>query len=419
MRAARAWTRPRASSPPGETASVETRHAGRAIFALAVGGFAIGTTEFVTMGLLPQVAAGTAVDIPTAGHYVSAYAAGVVVGAPVIAVLAAKAPRKAVLVWLMVAFALANAASGFVDTYWPLMTARFVSGMPHGAFFGLGSLVAASLVPAHRRTWAVAMILIGLAVANVVGVPLTTLLGQRIGWQVPFWIVGGIGAVCVAAVLAWVPHEAVTGEESFRDELRALTRLQVWLALAIGTVGFGGMFSTYAYITPTMTELAGIPLSWIPVVLAIYGLGMVTGMVTAGRVAHLGIMRGIIASLAAIAVMLAVFGYAAHSPVLAVIFVYILGVLPSILVPLLQTRLMDVAHEGQGLAAALNHSTLNTANALGAWLGSLVLAAGWGYEWPSRVGAMLAVLGLGVAVLSAAIGRRSLAVAAATARAAP
>jgi DHA1 family inner membrane transport protein len=398
---------------------VETRHAGRAIFALAVGGFAIGTTEFVTMGLLPQVAAGTAVDIPTAGHYVSAYAAGVVVGAPVIAVLAAKAPRKAVLVWLMVAFALANAASGFVDTYWPLMAARFVSGMPHGAFFGLGSLVAASLVPAHRRTWAVAMILIGLAVANVVGVPLTTLLGQRIGWQVPFWIVGGIGAVCVAAMLAWVPHEAVTGEESFRDELRALTRLQVWLALAIGTVGFGGMFSTYAYITPTMTELAGIPLSWIPVVLAIYGLGMVTGMVTAGRVAHLGIMRGIIASLAAIAVMLAVFGYAAHSPVLAVIFVYILGVLPSILVPLLQTRLMDVAHEGQGLAAALNHSTLNTANALGAWLGSLVLAAGWGYEWPSRVGAMLAVLGLGVAVLSAAIGRRSLAVAAATARAAP
>ena len=160
-------------------------------------------------------------------------------------------------------------------------------------------------------------------------------------------------------MLAWVPHEAVTGEESFRDELRALTRLQVWLALAIGTVGFGGMFSTYAYITPTMTELAGIPLSWIPVVLAIYGLGMVTGMVTAGRVAHLGIMRGIIASLAAIAVMLAVFGYAAHSPVLAVIFVYILGVLPSILVPLLQTRLMDVAHEGQGLAAALNHSTLN------------------------------------------------------------
>lgn len=397
---------------------METRHAGRAIFALAVGGFAIGTTEFVTMGLLPQVAAGTAVDIPTAGHYVSAYAAGVVVGAPVIAVLAAKAPRKAVLVWLMVAFALANAASGFVDTYWPLMAARFVSGMPHGAFFGLGSLVAASLVPAHRRTWAVAMILIGLAVANVVGVPLTTLLGQRIGWQVPFWIVGGIGAVCVAAMLAWVPHEAVTGEESFRDELRALTRLQVWLALAIGTVGFGGMFSTYAYITPTMTELAGIPLSWIPVVLAIYGLGMVTGMVTAGRVAHLGIMRGIIASLAAIAVMLAVFGYAAHSPVLAVIFVYILGVLPSILVPLLQTRLMDVAHEGQGLAAALNHSTLNTANALGAWLGSLVLAAGWGYEWPSRVGAMLAVLGLGVAVLSAAIGRRSLAVAAATARAA-
>ena len=385
---------------------MESRRAGRAIFALAVGGFAIGRTEFVTMGLLPQVATGTGVDIPTAGHYVSSYAAGVVVGAPVIAVLAAKLPRKAVLVALMVAFAIANVASGLVDGYWSLMGARFLSGMPHGAFFGLGSLVAASLVPPARRTWAVAMILIGLGVANVVGVPLATVLGQRVSWQAPFWVVGVIGALCVLAMAAWVPHEPVTGEESFRDELRALTRLQVWLALAIGTVGFGGMFSTYAYITPTMTELAGIPIAWMPAVLAVYGTGMVTGMVLAGRVAHLGVMRGIVASLAAIAAMLAVFGYAAHSPVLAVVFVFVLGVLPSILVPLLQTRLMDVAHEGQGLAAALNHSTLNTANALGAWLGSLVLAAGWGYEWPSRVGALLAVLGLGIALLSAVIGRR-------------
>ena len=189
-------------------------------------------------------------------------------------------------------------------------------------------------------------------------------------------------------------------------ELRALRRLQVWLALLIGTVGFGGMFATYAYITPTMTDLAGISTSFVPVILGIYGVGMVTGMVVSGRVARFGLMRGIVVSMALIAIMLGVFGFLVHVPALAVIMVFILGFLPSILVPMLQTRLMDVAHEGQALAAALNHSTLNIANALGAWLGSVVLAAGFGYEWPSRVGALLAVLGVVISVISIVVQRR-------------
>lgn len=390
----------------GATPTRVSRGVALALLALACGGFAIGTTEFVTMGLLPQVAAGTGVDIPTAGHYVSAYALGVVVGAPLIAVLSARLPRKAILIGLMVGFAVFNIASGFATDYGQLMVTRFLSGLPHGAFFGIGSVVAAGLVAKERRTWAVAMMLIGLSVANVIGVPLTTLLGQQLGWQVPYWIVGVIGAVTVLAVAAWVPRQEGHGEGSMKGELRALGRLQVWLALLIGVVGFGGMFATYSFITPTMTELSGFSLSIVPVILGIYGLGMVAGTLTSGKVAYLGIMRGIIVLLAAIAVMLAAFGPAAHVPWLAIPFVFLLGYLPSILVPLLQTRLMDVANDGQSLAAALNHSTLNTANALGAWLGSLVLAAGLGYEWPSRVGAILAVLGLGVALVSAAIGRR-------------
>jgi DHA1 family inner membrane transport protein len=377
-----------------------------AIGSLAVGGFAIGTTEFMTMGLLPQLAAGTGVDIATAGHYVSAYALGVVVGAPVVALLAARVPRKGLLIALMGFFAAAHLGVLLADRYPSLMLARFLAGVPHGAYFGIGSLVAASLVSPARRTAAVAALLQGLGVANVVGVPLATMLGQGLGWRAAYAAVGAIGVVTVVALALWLPRRPVTGDESVARELAALRRPQVLLALLIGTVGFGGMFAMYAFIAPTMTELAGLAESFVPWVLAAYGLGMVTGMVLAGRVARRGVLRGIVVVLALIAALLGVFGWAVHIAWLGVAMVYVLGLLPSILVPLLQIRLMDVAHEGQSLAAALNHSTLNLANALGAWLGSVVLAAGWGYGAPSRVGAVLAVLGVGVALWSAALERR-------------
>ena len=379
-----------------------------AILALAVGGFAIGTTEFVTMGLLPQIAEGTGVDIATAGHYVSAYALGVVVGAPLIAVAAAKVPRKGLLMGLMGFFAVAHLAILAADSYPTVMAARFLAGLPHGAFFGIGSVVAASLVSHERRTAAVAAILGGLGVANVVGVPVATLLGQRFSWHLPYVLVGAIAALTVVAIAIFLPHQPPSGDESMGAEMQALRRVQVWLALLVGVVGFGGMFAMYSFITPTMTELAGLDERYIPWVLAAYGIGMVAGMVLSGRIANrVGVLKGIIGALGLIAVLLALFGWAAHTLWLAVVMVFVLGLLPSIVVPLLQTRLMDVAHEGQSLAAALNHSTLNTANALGAWLGSMVLAAGWGYGAPSLVGAGLAVLGVGVAVLSAVLERRS------------
>ena len=387
--------------------SPAARRATLAILALAVGGFAIGTTEFVTMGLLPQIAEGTGVDIATSGHYVSAYALGVVVGAPLIAVVFAKVPRKGLLMGLMAFFAVAHLAIVAADTYPTVMAARFLAGVPHGAFFGIGSVVAASLVSHQRRTAAVAAILGGLGVANVVGVPVATLLGQRFSWHLPYLLVGVIAAVTVGAIAIWLPHQPPSGEESMRTEMQALRRVQVWLALLVGVVGFGGMFAMYSFITPTMTELAGLEERHIPWVLAAYGVGMVAGMVLSGRVANrVGVLKGIIGALGLIAVLLGVFGFAARTLWLAIVLVFVLGLLPSIVVPLLQTRLMDVAHEGQSLAAALNHSTLNTANALGAWLGSLVLAAGWGYGAPSLVGAGLAVLGVGVAVASALLERR-------------
>jgi DHA1 family inner membrane transport protein len=387
-------------------APASCRHVNLAIFALAIGGFAIGTTEFVTMGLLPQIAGGVGISIPTAGHIVSAYALGVVVGAPLIATLAARMTRKSVLIWLMVAFAAGNIASSMAASYPQLMVARFLSGLPHGAFFGIGAVVAASLVPAHRRTWAVSMMLAGLTVANIIGVPLTTWVGQTFGWQWPYALVGVIALVTVAATWAWVPHQPPAGDASMRAELRSLKRLQVWLALLIGTVGFGGMFATYSYIAPTMTELTGYPSAAVPVILSIYGIGMTVGAFLSGRVAAYGLMRGIFFCLAAIAVILALFGFAAHNKVTAVLAVFLLGMVSTILVPMLQTRLMDVAHEGQSLAAALNHSTLNMANALGAYLGSVVLQAGFGYEWPSRVGVLLALAGVGIAAISVLVGRR-------------
>jgi DHA1 family inner membrane transport protein len=302
----------------------------------------------------------------------------------------------------------ANVASALPGSYGLLMAARFLSGLPHGAFFGVASLVAASLVPENRRTWAVSMVLTGLTVANIVGVPVTTRIGQEYGWQWPYAVVGLIALATVVAVWRWVPYCPPDGGATARSELSALRRPQVWLALGIGTVGFGGMFATFSFISPTMTELGGFGAATIPLILALYGVGMTIGAMLSGPVSRLGVMRAITLSLVTIAVMLALFGPAvAAAQPLALLAVFLLGLLPSVLVPMLQTRLMDVAHEGQSLAAALNHSTLNLANALGAWLGSLVLAAGLGYEWPSRIGAVLAVLGLGIALWSVALERRS------------
>lgn len=376
------------------------------MLALALGGFGIGTTEFVAMGLLPEMAGGLDISEPTAGHVISAYALGVVVGAPLIAALTARVPRRTLLIALMVAFTLGNAASVLAPDYPTLMAARFVAGLPHGAYFGVAALVAAHLAEPGRRAKAVANVMIGLSIANVVGVPVATWLGQHLGWRSAFALVTVIGVAVVASLIAWIPRLDAMPTTNPITELGALTRVQVWMTLIMGMVGFGGMFAVYSYISTTLTDVTGLAKSLIPVALMLYGLGMVVGNVVGGHLADRALTKGLAVSMTALALILAVFVIAVRTPVTALVFVFLIGVAGSAMVPALQTRLMDVAADAQTLAAALNHAALNVANAFGAWIGGVVIAAGYGYTAPAAVGSMLAVAGLAVLGFAVLLERR-------------
>ncbi|MFP5370862.1 MAG: MFS transporter [Actinomycetes bacterium] len=379
-----------------------------AVVALAVGGFAIGTTEFVTMGVLPDIATGVGVDIPAAGHVISAYALGVMVGAPTIAALSARLPRRALLVGLMSAFLLGNGLSALAPGYGTLLLARFVSGLPHGAYFGVASLVAASLVPAHMRGRAVSSVMLGLAVAMLTGVPAATWLGQQFGWRSAYWAVVVLAALTIAAVLAVVPSTPGRREATVRAELGALRRPQVLLTLLVGVVGFAGMFALYSYIAPVVTDVAGLSRGSVPVVLLVYGAGGVIGTVLAGRLADFSLFRSLVGSIVVLGLLLVGVAVTSPYPPALVVGVFLVSVAASVLAICLQLRLMETAGEAQMLGAALNHSALNLANALGAWLGGLVIAAGLGYRAPSLVGAGMAALGLVPLTVSAVLRRRGL-----------
>ncbi|RVW04506.1 MFS transporter [Rhodococcus spongiicola] len=370
------------------------------MFALAMGGFGIGTTEFVAMGLLPQIAGGLGVSEPAAGRIVTAYAMGVVVGAPLIAALTARIPRRALLVALMVAFTVGNAAAIVAPNYGGLMVARFVAGLPHGAYFGVASLVAAHLAEPGKRAKAVSIVISGLSVANVAGVPVATWIGQDLGWRSAFALVAVVGVLTVVAIAAWVPPLHTMSTTDPRTELGALRRGQVWLTLAIAMVGFAGMFAVYTYVVSTLTDVAGMPMSLIPLALLVYGVGMVVGVFLGGVVADRVPTPGLFAVLGAVAAFLTMFAVAAHNPYTAVAVLFLVAASGAALVPGLQTRLMDVAADAQTLAAALNHSAFNVANGFGAWIGGVVIAAGFGYTAPALVGAGLAVLGLVVLTIS-------------------
>jgi len=382
-------------------------HFGLAVLALAMGGFAIGTTEFVTMGLLPQIAGGVDVDIPKAGHVISAYALGVVVGAPVLAFLGARLPRRGLLIGLMVAFALGNAASALAASYGFLTAARFASGLPHGAYFGVASLVAASLATPDRRGRAVALVMLGLSVANVVGVPAATWMGQNLGWRSAYVAVAGLGLLTVAMVLAYVPATPGDRAATGRRELAALKLPQVWLTLLAGAIGFGGMFAVYSYIAPTVTDVGGLAESAVPVFLLAFGLGMVGGTWLAGGLADWSVFRSLLGSALGMGLVLLLFAAVAPAGWWALPVVFLISVLASVLVVNLQLRLMTVAGDAQTIGAAMNHASLNAANALGAWLGGLVIAAGYGYRSPALVGAALSAGGLVVLLASATHHRRT------------
>ena len=395
------------SPPPADRALRAPVPVWLSLGALAVGGFGIGTTEFATMGVLPDVAGDLGASIPSAGHLVSAYALGVVVGAPLLAVAGARLPRKALLLALLAAFVLFNGLSALAPSFDTLLLARFASGLPHGAFFGIASIVAASIVPPERRARAVARVMLGLTVANVVGVPLATVLGQQLGWRSTYWTVAVIGLVAVAGVSRYVPELAALDGASPRRELGALRRPQVWLALLVGAIGFGGFFAVYSYISPTLTGLSGFSESGVPVALALFGLGMTLGTELGGRLADRSVVRTVYLGFGSVALVLLAFTVTVHSTVPAAVTVFLIGVAGSLGLPALQTRLLDVAGDAQSLAASGNHAALNAANALGAFLGGAVISAGYGYAAPAVVGAVLAGLGLTVMTVSVALERRT------------
>ena len=390
------------AAPPAASAA----HFGVAVFALAMGTFAIGTTEFVTMGLLPEIAAGVDVSIPAAGHLISAYALGVVVGAPLLASLGARLPRRGLLVALMLTYAVFNAASALATNYHLLALARFLDGLPHGGYFGVASLVAANLASPDRRGRAVALVMLGLSIANVVGVPATTWMGQHLGWRSAYWAAAVLSLATVALTLAFVPRFPGNAEASGRRELTAFAKPQVWLTLLAGAVGFGGMFAVFSYIAPIVMESGGLPRSAVPVFLLAFGLGMVFGTWLAGELADWSILRSLLGSAVGMGAALLLFALVMPWGWWALPLAFLITTIGSVLVVNLQLRLMDVAGEAQTLGAAMNHAALNVANALGAWLGGLVIAAGFGYLSTALVGVGLSVLGFGVLLLSAVLHRR-------------
>ncbi|TFD56021.1 MFS transporter [Cryobacterium sp. Hh38] len=401
-------------TPDGSTQLSSTRIR-LALLALALGGFGIGATEFVAMGLLPNLAAdllpglyAAAPDAANAqvGWLISAYALGVVVGAPTIAAAAARWPRKQLLLALLTAFTLGTIASALLPTFETVLVARFVAGLPHGAYFGIASLVAARLMGPGKRARGIAIVLSGLTISNVIGVPTITWIGQVSGWRIAYLVVAAIFALTFVAVAMFVPFQAGNPKATMRAELRAFSQLQVWITLSIGAIGFGGLFAVYTYVAPLVIEITGLTAATVPLILVVIGLGMTVGNFAGGALADWSVRRTMYISFGVLIAALVTLGLSAQSLVGLVIGMFFIGAAASALSPTIQARLMDVAHESQSLAAALNHSSLNVGNALGAALGGVAIAAGLGYLAPVWIGVALSALGVLLTLLTFIIDRR-------------
>jgi DHA1 family inner membrane transport protein len=386
-----------------------------ALLALALGGFGIGSTEFVVLGLLPNIAhdllpavyARSPADANAqAGLLASAYALGVVVGAPTIAAFAARFPRKRLLLVLAAAFTFFTLLSAVLPTFGLVLAARFLAGLPHGAYFGIASLVAASLMGPGKRGAGVAFVLSGLTIANIVGVPAITFLGQATSWRVSYLAVAGIFALTFVALIFLVPSQPGDPAATMKRELRAFGRAQVWLTLLTGAIGFGGFFCVYTYVSPITTDVTMLPQVFVPLALVVIGVGMTFGNIIGGRSADRNVMATIYSFFAVFVVAMIELLLFAHTPAGLLIGVFLVGFSASGISPAIQTRLMDVAGDSQTLAAAANHSALNIGNSLGAYLGGVAITAGFGYLSPVWVGLALLVPGLGLATASVILQRR-------------
>ncbi|MDQ0748984.1 DHA1 family inner membrane transport protein [Streptomyces africanus] len=398
---------------PGEVSPVGASRMPGGLVALALGGFGIGLTEFLIAGLLPQVASSFTVSEAAAGRLISGYALSVAVGAIALTAATARLPRKQVLVGLVALFVAGNLLSAVAPNYPVMLLGRIVAALCHGSFFGIGSLVARSLVAPEKKSQAVAVMFAGLTVANVLGVPFGALVGERWGWRAAFWAVTAIGVLALAGIAALVPARAgrtppptgTAGSDpvppsGLRAQLRAFRSWQVWLTLTATALGYGGMFGAFTYIAYTFTEVSGFASADVAWLLMVYGVGLVVGNLVGGRAADRDRDRALVLALFGLTLTLALFGLLAGSATASVVLVFVMGVTGFASVPGMITRVTDFAH-GAALAASANVSASNVGNALGAWLGGLAITAGLGYTSPLYVGAGIALLATVVMVIAA------------------
>jgi MFS transporter, DHA1 family, inner membrane transport protein len=370
-----------------------------ALYALAAGAFGIGTTEFVIMGLLIQVAADLQVTIATAGLLISGYALGVFVGAPVLTVATSRLPRKAVLIGLMAIFTLGNVFCAIAPNYAVLLLARVITSLAHGTFFGVGSVVATSLVAADRRASAISIMFTGLTIATLLGVPAGAWLGLHFGWRSTFWAVAAIGIAAMLVIAALVPADHEHGNRiAVRGELRAIGNPSVLLGLLMTVLGFAGVFTVFTYIQPILTEVTGFSQSAVSPILLVFGIGLIAGNLLGGRLADRHLLRALLSTLVALIIVLGVMSFALHSKVLTVLFVGLLGIAAFATVPPLQLWVLHKADDAKSLASSLNIGAFNLGNALGAWLGGVVVARGPGLGALTWVAALVTFSGLLIAL---------------------
>lgn len=372
------------------------------LYALTAGAFGIGTTEFVIMGLLLQVAADLQVSIAAAGLLISGYALGVFVGAPLLTVATSRMPRKTVLVALMVVFTLGNLACALAPNYTMLMIARVITSLAHGTFFGVGAVVATGLVAQDRKASAISIMFTGLTVATLLGVPAGAWLGHQLGWRATFWAVTVIGVIATVVIATLVPADREDPAPiAFRDELKVIRRPQVLLGLLMTVLGFAGVFVVFTYIQPILTRVTGFADSAVSPILLVMGVGLIAGNLLGGRLADKRLMPALIATLIALAAVLGAMTFALHSKVATVLFVGLFGVAAFATVPPLQLWVLQKAEGAQNLASSLNIGAFNLGNALGAWLGGVVIEQGPGLGSVPWIAALVTATGIGVALWSA------------------
>lgn len=370
------------------------------LLALAIGAFGIGTTEFAPMGLLPTIATGIGVDIPTAGLLVSAYAIGVMAGAPVMTLLFGRLRTRSALICLMAIFTLGNVLSALAPDYWTLLASRVVTSLNHGAFFGLGSMVAASLVPKEKQAAAIATMFMGLTIANIGGVPAATWIGQQIGWRMAFGATAGLGLLTMLAQLVALPRGEAAAQPDIGRELKVITRAPVLLAMLTTVLGAGAMFTLYTYVVPMLETITGASPTFVTLGLVLIGVGFTVGNNLGGRLASWSLDGSIKLFLAAIAAILVLLPFLLASQIGAAIGLFLFGLATFGIVPPVQTRVMQVAAAAPGLASSLNIGAFNLGNALGAVIGGAVISTGIGLEAVSWAGAAVAVSGLVVVFLA-------------------